>query len=105
MPEWVRVAHLDECQGEGCLLKAQVNGQAIVLARWKDEIFALEDCCSHEDFPLSEGEVEDGELECILHGARFDLGTGKAVRLPAVRPVRTFAVEVRGEDVFVEVEP
>ncbi len=104
MPDWVRVAHVDECRGDGCLQKVLSDERSIVLARWGGEIFALEDCCSHEDYPLSEGEVEDGDVECILHGARFDLRTGKAVRLPAIRPVRTFAVEIRGEEVFVEVD-
>ena len=104
MPEWVRVAHVDECQGDGCLKKVEAKGQDIVLARWGGELFALEDCCSHEDYPLSEGEVEDGEIECIFHGARFDLRSGRAVQLPAVRPVRTFPVEVRGGEVFLEVD-
>ncbi len=104
MPDWVRVATTVECAGEGCLRKVSANGEAIVLARWEGEIFALEDCCSHEDFPLSEGEVMDGKLECVLHGARFDLRSGRALSLPAVRPVKTYRAEVRGEDVYVAAE-
>ena len=74
-----------------------------MLARREDEIFALEDRCSHEDFPLSEGEIVDGALECILHGARFDLRTGRALSLPAVRPVKTYRAEIREGDIYVEI--
>ena len=105
MPEWVRVARLEDCVGDGCLHRVAESEEPIVLARWDGEIFALEDCCSHEDFPLSEGEVIDGEIECVFHGARFDIRTGKAVQLPAVRPVKTFPVEIRDEEVFVQVDP
>ncbi len=104
MPEWVRVASLAECQSEGCVHAVTANGEAVVLARWNGEVFALEDRCSHQDFPLSDGEVEDGRIECIFHGAQFDLRTGKAVRLPAIRPVKSYPVEIRGEEVFVEVD-
>jgi len=104
VPEWVRVARVEDCIEDGCLHKVAENGEPIVLARWDGEIFALEDCCSHEDFPLSEGEVIDGKIECVFHGARFDIRTGKAVQLPAVRPVKTFPVEIRDEEVFVQVD-
>ena len=104
MPEWVRVAGVADCKDEGCLHRTLDNGDAVVLARWEGEIFALEDRCSHEDFPLSDGEVDNGEIECVLHGARIDLQTGKAVQLPAIRPVKTFPVEIRDEEVFIRVD-
>jgi 3-phenylpropionate/trans-cinnamate dioxygenase ferredoxin component len=100
--EWVRVASLSECEGNGCLHAVTAKGEKVVLVRWADEVFALEDRCSHQDFPLSEGEVEDGKLECIFHGAQFDIRSGRAVRLPAIKPVRTFPVEVRDDEIFVQ---
>ena len=103
MPEWVRVAATEECEGDGCLRRVLANGEAIVLARSEGRIFALEDSCSHEDFPLSDGEIVDGGLECVLHGARFDLQTGRALSLPAVRPVKTYRTEIRGDGIYVEV--
>jgi 3-phenylpropionate/trans-cinnamate dioxygenase ferredoxin component len=102
--EWVRVAGPDACEGEGCVHAVTAQGEAIVLARWNGEVFALEDRCSHQDFPLSDGEVENGRIECIFHGAQFDLRTGKAVRLPAIAPVRTFPVQLRDDGIFIEVE-
>jgi 3-phenylpropionate/trans-cinnamate dioxygenase ferredoxin component len=102
MAEWVAVASLADCQGDGCVHATAGGGEKLVLVRWEGELFALEDRCSHRDFPLSDGDVEDGELECVFHGARFDVRTGKATRLPAIRPVRTFPVEIRGDQVFVK---
>ena len=79
-----------------------VGGQEVALARHGDEIFAVEDTCSHAAVALSEGEVSDCTVECWLHGSRFDLRTGKPIGLPATEPVATFPVEVRGGDVYVD---
>jgi 3-phenylpropionate/trans-cinnamate dioxygenase ferredoxin subunit len=103
MAEWVRAAAVADCSADGCLKGIVVGGAEVVLIRWNGEFFALEDRCSHQDFPLSDGEVADGRIECVFHGAKFDVRTGKAVQLPAIKPVRTFPVEVRGDEVFVQV--
>ena len=55
--------------------------------------------------PLSEGDVEDCEIECWLHGSRFDLRTGKPTGLPATEPVAVYPVTVEGDDVLVDVTP
>jgi len=101
MAEWVRVAAVSQCGESGCVRAVSAQGEEIVIARWGDEFFALEDNCSHQDFPLSDGGVEDGQIECVFHGARFDLRTGKATQLPAIKGVRTFPVRVEGDDIFV----
>ena len=51
-----------------------------------------------------EGDVEDGHIECWLHGSMFDLRTGKPTNLPATEPVATFPVDVRDGDVYVDTE-
>jgi 3-phenylpropionate/trans-cinnamate dioxygenase ferredoxin subunit len=76
----------------------------IAVARDGDEVFAVEDQCSHAAVALSEGEVEGCTLECFLHGSRFDLRTGKPIGPPATEPVATFPVEVRDGDVYVDTE-
>jgi 3-phenylpropionate/trans-cinnamate dioxygenase ferredoxin subunit len=82
---------------------AVVGAQNLAVARHGDEVFAVEDVCSHAAVALSEGEVEDCTIECWLHGSRFDLRTGKPTGLPATEPVATFAAEVRGDDIYVDV--
>ena len=56
--------------------------------------WAIEDVCTHDDGPLGEGTLNGGEVECPRHGARFDVRTGAATRMPAIVPVRTFPVRV-----------
>ena len=83
-----------------------VDGQDVAVAKLGEEVFAIEDQCSHAMVALSEGEVEvsGGEctIECWLHGSRFDLRSGKPTGLPATTPVATFPVEIRDGDVYVD---
>ena len=80
-----------------------VGTYTLAIARDGDDVYALQDQCSHAAVALSEGEVEDCQIECWLHGSRFDLRTGKPTGLPATEPVATFPVEVRDQDVYVDV--
>lgn len=75
----------------------------VAVARQGDEFFAVQNVCTHGHVALSEGEVADCEIECWLHGSTFDLRTGKPTILPATEPVATFPVEVRGDDLYVDV--
>ena len=75
----------------------------------EDEVFAVENICSHAAVALSEGVVEDCTVECWLHGSRFDLRTGKPTGLPATEPIATFPVDVRPNsngtaDVYVDID-
>jgi 3-phenylpropionate/trans-cinnamate dioxygenase ferredoxin subunit len=97
-----RACSLDEFR-EGEAVAATIDDQDVAVARDGDEVFAVEDTCSHAYVPLSEGEVEGCTVECWLHGSRVDLRTGKPTGLPATEPVATFPVEVRGNDVYVDV--
>ena len=80
--------------GEASVAICQVNG----------EIHAVEDLCTHDDGPLGEGSLHGCELECPRHGARFDVRTGAATRMPAAAPVRVFPVKVEDGRIYVAVE-
>ncbi len=101
--KWVRVAGLADCP-VGQLKAVDADGTAVVLANVDGKVCALLDRCSHEEFPLSDGELDGGHVVCAYHGARFDACTGARKSLPAVLPVRSFPVEVRDGDVYVDVE-
>jgi 3-phenylpropionate/trans-cinnamate dioxygenase ferredoxin subunit len=101
--EGKRVASLDEIPEEGSL-RVELDGKPICIARSQGEVFAIHDVCSHADVALSEGDVEDGTIECWLHGSRFDLRTGRPTGLPATKPVATYPVTVEGDDVLVKLE-
>src|SRR5213596_3679289 len=79
-----------------------VGGFDVAVARDGDDVYALQDLCSHAAVALSEGEVDDCTVECWLHGSRFDLRTGKPTTFPATEPVATFPLEVRGDDIYVD---
>jgi 3-phenylpropionate/trans-cinnamate dioxygenase ferredoxin subunit len=83
-------------------LAVTIDDQDVAIARDGDEVYAIEDMCSHAAVPLSEGEVAECQVECYLHGSRFDLRTGKPTGLPATEPVATFPVEVRGDEIYVD---
>lgn len=78
-----------------------VDDVPALLVRIGNDFFAVEDVCSHDGQPLTDGPVADGAITCPRHGARFDLKTGKALCMPATQPISTFAVQVRDGDVFV----
>jgi 3-phenylpropionate/trans-cinnamate dioxygenase ferredoxin subunit len=100
---FVRLAGRSEVPLEQGLRVELGDEEAVALVRTGDGgVHAVEDVCSHEDYPLSEGWVEDHTIECALHGSRFDLLTGEPDSPPALRPVRIFAVKVEGEDVLVD---
>jgi len=98
---FVAVARLEDLP-EGGLLPVEVEGVKVVLARVGDRVHALHDRCSHEEFPLSDGEIVGNQVTCLLHGARFDLETGAPRALPAVRPVPVFECRVEGGEIQVK---
>jgi 3-phenylpropionate/trans-cinnamate dioxygenase ferredoxin subunit len=103
MPSWLRVARLADVP-VGTLKGVDANGKAIVLANVDGVICALQDRCSHEEYPLSDGELDGGDVVCSYHGARFDACTGARKALPAVLPVPSYPVDVRDGEIFVEVD-
>ncbi|MGZ0184845.1 MAG: non-heme iron oxygenase ferredoxin subunit [Acidimicrobiales bacterium] len=90
---------------DGTPRRVEVNGRAVALVRIGEQVHAIDDICSHAGVSLSEGDVdfEECALECWKHGSLFDLRTGEALTLPAVRPVAVHAVTLEGDDVLVEI--
>lgn len=86
------------------LLSVEVGDFNVCLANADGRIYAFRDNCTHRDFPLSAGEIEDGEVECTWHGAKFELSSGRATRLPAVKPVQTFEVRVENGEILIGLE-
>jgi 3-phenylpropionate/trans-cinnamate dioxygenase ferredoxin component len=100
---WVTMGQDSEIpEGETRIFEAE--GTRVAVCRVEGELFAIEDLCSHDDGPLGEGPLEGHEIECPRHGARFDVRTGAACRMPAAAPVPVFPIKVEHGDVFVELE-
>lgn len=79
----------------------EVEDRHIAVYRLDGAYYAIEDICTHDGGPLAEGDVEDGEVICPRHGARFDIKTGAVRRMPAVTPVESYPVRVEGDDLSI----
>ncbi|HPE13808.1 MAG: non-heme iron oxygenase ferredoxin subunit [Actinobacteria bacterium] len=89
----VRLADLRDRQPR----RVVIDGVQVALVRVGDEVFAVNDVCSHAEVSLSEGEVSDCTIECWLHGSRFDLRTGDPSGPPAFEPIATYPVQIEGQ--------
>jgi len=104
MANWyVRAARLDQLRQAG-RLPVSLDGQAILLIAQGERVYALDNRCPHMGFPLHRGTVQDGILTCHWHHARFDLATGGTFD-PWAGDVRTYPVEIRGDEVWVDLTP
>jgi nitrite reductase/ring-hydroxylating ferredoxin subunit len=98
---WVRVAAAGDV-AEGGVMAVRVGEREIALFHLPGgEYRATDNICSHEYAQLSDGWLENGEIECPLHAARFDVRTGKALCAPAETDIATFEVKLEGGDLLV----
>ncbi len=92
---WVRVCAENEmAPGES---RVVWDGDTpILVLNFDGALYAMEDKCTHEDYELSAGpfDADEGTVECVLHSARFDVRTGKALCAPAHVPVPTFPIKI-----------
>ena len=95
---WHRVKTIQELPAY-----AEVAGKEIAVFRVAEKFFATDNFCPHRGGPLFRGVIEEGpSVRCPLHGWRFNLGDGQCLNMPNAK-LNTYPVEVRGEEVFVEV--
>ena len=98
--EFVRVATVGEIE-PGRAKRVEVGEEEIAIFNLDGEYYAIGDTCSHEEASLSEGDVFGDCVECPLHGAQFDITTGKNLTLPAVSPVPSYPVKLEGDAILV----
>jgi 3-phenylpropionate/trans-cinnamate dioxygenase ferredoxin subunit len=102
MNEFVPVANLSEIPDPGKLL-VEVGERLVVLIRAAGHVYALDDVCTHDGGPLSEGPLDPqaGTIACPRHGAKFDVRTGAALTMPATKPTKAHDVRIEGSAIFV----
>jgi len=96
---WTQVATADELK-PGDRKSVFIDDEPVLLVRVDDAYYAIDDVCTHDGQPLTDGPVEGTEITCPRHGARFDLATGAAMCMPATEGVRTYDVETRDGQVL-----
>jgi 3-phenylpropionate/trans-cinnamate dioxygenase ferredoxin subunit len=103
MPDYIPVAKVSDIPDPGKML-VEVDDRLIVLIRAAGHFYALDDVCTHDGGPLSEGPLDPqtGTIACPRHGAKFDIRTGAALTMPATKPTRAHEVKVEDGQVWVQ---
>lgn len=102
MSNFVAVAKTAELSDPGQML-VEVEDRIVVLFRVGGQYFCLDDICTHDGGPLSDGRLEDHTIACPRHGAKFDIRTGKALTMPATVDTAAHEVKVEGDEIFVRI--
>lgn len=101
MSEFVKVGSIHDIS-PGKPLIHDFDYNTVVIFQVGNVYYCLEDECTHQEVPISDGTITDCRVECPMHGSWFDLKTGKALNLPATKAVQTYAVKIIDEDVYVQ---
>ena len=87
----------------GSVKVVEFEGQSVLICHSNGRLFAVANHCSHADEALACGRIRAGWIACPVHGARFDLETGRAMNPPAKAPIRTYPLRVNGD--MIEIAP
>ncbi len=102
---WMQAAEVSEFSGTDRKFCELTDDVQVALFKHEDgSYYAVEVWCSHQKVSLINGDLEDYELMCPLHGACFDIRSGKNLCLPAVKPIESYPVKVEDDKIFVEVD-
>jgi 3-phenylpropionate/trans-cinnamate dioxygenase ferredoxin subunit len=103
--EYLAVATVAELPN-GARKLIEVDGKALAVFNIAGAYYCIADVCSHDDGPVAEGElVNDHEIECPRHGARFDIRTGKVRSFPAIVNIPAYPVKIDGEHILIGLPP
>jgi 3-phenylpropionate/trans-cinnamate dioxygenase ferredoxin subunit len=102
MTDFVPVAKTSEIPDPGSML-VEVGERLVVLIHAAGHFYALDDICTHDGGPLSEGPIDAAEktIACPRHGAKFDIRNGAALTMPATKPTRSHEVKIDGAHILV----
>ena len=100
MADFHRVADVRDIPDPGKAL-VEADGEVVALFHVEGRFYAIDDVCTHDGGPLAEGELRDHTIACPRHGAKFDIRTGAALSMPAVRATRAHEVKVENGSVWV----
>ncbi len=98
---WIRTVSVDSIP-EDDVIGIDVNDRQIALYKLDGEVFATNDLCTHGQALLSDGFIENGEVECSLHQGRFCIKTGKAMCAPLTEDVKTYATRIDNDQVYLK---
>jgi len=100
MNDFQKVATIEEIPPGG-RKSVVADDRAVLVFRIGNDYYAVEDVCSHDGQPLTNGPLQGTAIECPRHGAKFDVRTGKPLCMPAVEPIAVFEVKVEDNNILV----
>ncbi len=101
MVDFVSVATVDELK-PGERMVVELGRHWVAIFNVEGTYYAIEDVCTHDDGPLAEGELKGCIIACPRHGATFDIRTGKVLSAPAMVDVKSYEVQIQGENIQVK---
>lgn len=102
MSQLIRLAAVSDILPGG-RLSVEIDETPALLLRAGDEFYCLDDVCTHDGQPLTDGPFDGRQITCPRHGAKFDVRTGKPTCMPATSPIRVYPVTVQDGAIFVSV--
>ena len=84
----------------GAARSVLLDDQELLICNVAGRFYAIENLCTHDGGPLDQGELSGTVVECPRHGATFDVTSGAALSLPAVLPLKTYRVDIDGDDIY-----
>jgi len=97
----IKAAEIDELK-PGAIKRITADDGSMLLCNVGGEYFVVDDMCSHEDFSLSYGCLKGYDIECSLHGARFDVRTGEPTAEPAEEAIATFPIVFMDQSILID---
>jgi 3-phenylpropionate/trans-cinnamate dioxygenase ferredoxin component len=99
-PDFITVCSLDDLK-PSVPRTFEIDERFILLVRYENDVFCIEDVCTHDGGTLGDGTLEGHCIACPRHGAKFDVRTGEAVTMPATEPTKSYDVKIEGGKVMV----
>ncbi|HEX2988113.1 MAG TPA: non-heme iron oxygenase ferredoxin subunit [Chloroflexota bacterium] len=103
MSKYIAIAKTSEIQ-PGQIKYVEIEDYRLALCNLNGTFYCFENTCTHDGGPLNQGELMGDVVECPRHGGRFNVTTGKAVRMPAVAPIEVYPLIVEGDEIKVDLE-
>src|SRR3954452_22655140 len=104
MTTWHKLASLDDIPDEGAL-ETGTPGHPLALYKVEGKVYCTGNMCTHAEAFLSDGYLDGFEIECPLHGARFDIRDGRVLCQPASKDIATYVIRIDDGQVYVDIDP
>lgn len=98
---WIDVAHVHDLEA-GKWHEVEINLTSILIFHLNNDFYAIENLCTHDGGPLTDGRLEGEEIVCSRHGAKFCIKTGAVTAPPAYEDLKTFPVRVENNKIQIQ---